>query len=199
LFRSPAVLLDRADLLERKGNGRQSGWPKHGWRRVLFHRRESASHAATGAARRSPSFDSAAAHSDVEVLIRSDDALATLNARLTERFGAVLARHEAGRQVPGKPLKLCAPVSRMPICAPRENCWPNGFCKNLNIVVRFACGGNPANEVTAYLCDTERPSVRLAYGDGINTGTHSRTASGGLYDASLGRYAWSKGEQAAFV
>ena len=38
----------------------------------------------------------------------------------------------------------------------------------------FACDGNPANEIAAYFYDTELPSVRLEYGDTIDTGADTR-------------------------
>ena len=66
-------------------------------------------------------------------------------------------------------------------------------------VVTYACDGNPANEVAVFFFATERPSIRIEYGDSIDTGTLSRVASGSRYDASFGRFFWEHGGEATFA
>lgn len=167
----------------------------------------------------SPSFDCTAAQSSAEKLICADVDLAVLDLRLDARFAAALARAEgldAGADEAAATLRA---YQRGWILG-RDECWKadnlRGCVEDAYLrregelvaewlleeptsVASYACDGNPANEVTAYFFNTERPSIRLEYGDSIDTGSLVPTASGTRYEASFGRYFWTKGEEATFV
>ena len=166
-----------------------------------------------------PSFDCAKADSEAEELVCSDPKLAALDRRLAERYAAALAVAEgldAGADSAVADLK----ATQRGWIGGRNECWKAddkracveaayltregelvaGFMLEAPTgTARWMCGGNPANELYAAFFDTELPSVRLEYGDSIDTGSLSRTGSGSRYDASFGRYIWMKGDEATFV
>ncbi|GGL56248.1 MliC family protein [Wenxinia marina] len=61
-------------------------------------------------------------------------------------------------------------------------------------IATYACDG--AAEITAYFFDTPLPSVRLEYGDRLDTGSLVPAGSGARYEASFGTYLWIRGEEA---
>ena len=166
-----------------------------------------------------PSFDCSRAGSEAEELVCSDPELAALDRRLAERYAAALAAAEAldaGADAAVADLKS---MQRGWIGG-RDDCWKaddKRACVELAYLrregelvagflleaptgsARWMCGGNPANDLYAAFFDTELPSVRLEYGDSIDTGSLVRTGSGSRYDASFGRYIWMKGDDATFV
>ena len=166
-----------------------------------------------------PSFDCQKASSSAEELICADDKLASLDRRLAKKFSAALEAAksmDAGSEAAVKELR----AFQRGWIKGRDDCWKADDLKACvtdaylqregqlvtqwmlqepALVVSFACDGNPANEVTAMFFDTELPSVRLEYGDSIDSGSLVRTASGSRYNASFGRFLWIKGEEATFV
>lgn len=61
-------------------------------------------------------------------------------------------------------------------------------------ITTWSCAGN--SEIVAYLFDTDPPYARLEYGDRVDTGLLTPTASGSRYEASLGTWLWIKGDEA---
>lgn len=159
-----------------------------------------------------PSFDCAKAASVAEEAICADPALAALDQRLAERFAAAM-------EVAGPDAAALRTEQRGWIKG-RDDCWKAddiGDCIEEAYLVRegqlvalwlldepmsvqaWSCAGNPANEVTAYYFDLERPAMRLEYGDTIDAGTLMRSASGARYAASFGREFWEHGGKATFT
>ena len=132
----------------------------------------------------SPSFDCAKANSAAEELICAEDALAQLDARMAQTYAQALtaAMDDAdtlratqrgwikGRDDCWKANDLRTCVSDAYLLREAE-LVAKWMLQPPLAVASYACNGNPANEVTAYFYDTERPGVRLEYGDSIRTGT----------------------------
>lgn len=166
-----------------------------------------------------PSFDCAKAEGEAEELVCGDAALAALDRRLAERYAAALATAEgldAGAQAAVDELRAtqrgwiggrneCWKADDARACVEEEYLRREGelvaryMLEEPSSKARWMCEDNPANELYTDFFDTELPSVRLEYGDGIDTGSLVRTGSGSRYDASFGRFIWMKGEEAQFV
>ena len=167
----------------------------------------------------SPSFDCTAAQSSAEKLICADADLAGLDLRLNERFAAALARAQSLDAGADEAAATLRAYQRGWISG-RDECWKADDLRTCvkdaylrregqlvaewllevpTSIVSYSCNGNPANEFTAYFFDTQLPSVRLEYGDSIDTGSLVPSASGARYSASFGRSIWTKGDQASFV
>jgi uncharacterized protein len=174
---------------------------------------------ATPAAAASPSFDCANADGDVETLVCSDDALAALDRRLADRFADAVATVrglDAGSEAALDELRA---VQRGWVKG-RNDCWKAAdvracvadayLSREGELVARYIL--EPPTDVTSWICDdgpayevvvstfaTERPSIRIEVGDSVDTGTLVPMASGTRYDASFGRFFWSKGGSAMFA
>lgn len=166
-----------------------------------------------------PSFDCQKAASEAEELICADDKLSALDRRLADTYAQAVRALEDIETGSKETLDTLRATQRGWIKG-RDECWKSQDLRACVMasylsregelvaswmlqepasVATFACDGNRANEVTAFFFDTEQPSVRLEYGDSIDTGSQARTASGSRYDASFGRFLWIKGDEAIFV
>jgi uncharacterized protein len=164
-----------------------------------------------------PSFDCLKAATNAEELVCSDAALAALDRRLAKRFAEAIEMVTSLDVGADEALETLRATQRGWIKG-RDECWKADdlracvetayLMRENELVARwmlqepaaitfFVCDGNPANEISAYFYDTQLPSVRLEYGDSIDTGSLTRTASGSRYDASYGRFIWIKGGEAA--
>lgn len=167
----------------------------------------------------SPSFDCAKAQSDAEALICEDDALATLDRRLADRFDAALQSAQAldsGAQAAVAELR----AYQRGWIAGRNDCWKADdlracvetayLTREGELVARYGleapsaaatyvCEGNPANEVTLSFYDTELPSARIEYGDEVGTASLAPSGSGSRYEGANGRSLWLKGDDLRFV
>ncbi|MEO0760602.1 MAG: MliC family protein [Pseudomonadota bacterium] len=163
-----------------------------------------------------PSFDCARASSSAEELVCEDAALAALDQRLAARFGAALAAAEGLDAGAGEAVATLRAMQRGWIKG-RDDCWKavdlricvedayltregelvaGWMLEAPTAVVAYACADNPADEVVAHFFATERPSVRLEYGDSIETGVLVPAASGSRYAAGFGRGLWVRGDEA---
>jgi uncharacterized protein len=166
-----------------------------------------------------PSFDCARAESAAEKFVCGDAALAGLDRRLSEVFSAAVSVAEgldAGADEAAGTLKA---MQRGWIKG-RDECWKASderACVETAYLTREAelvatwmleepfaeaawqCEGNPANEVYVMYFDTELPSIRVEYGDGIEAMWQTPAGSGARYDGSFGRYFWEHQGEAAFV
>ena len=166
-----------------------------------------------------PSFDCSKAQSSAEELICADDKLASLDRRLAQRFGAALETVQSldvGSEDAEKTLR----ATQRGWIKGRDECWKADNLRDCVMsayltrenelvtrwmlqspasTVSYFCDGNRANEITAMFFDTELPSVRLEYGDSIDSGSLVRTASGSRYEATFGRSIWIKGSEAIVV
>ncbi|MFG1320090.1 MliC family protein [Xanthobacter autotrophicus] len=174
---------------------------------------------APAAAKDQPSFDCRAASAEAEQIVCADAALMALDQRLARRYAAALAiveKLDSGSKEAVATLRAtqrgwisgrndCWKAQDKPACVKQEYLRREGdlvaryILEKPNAIASFACEGNPANEVTVYFFDTQQPSVRLEYGDAIDTGALALSASGARYDASFGRLLWIKGNEATFV
>ena len=166
-----------------------------------------------------PSFDCSKAESSAEELICADDKLAALDRRLAKRYGAALDVADAMDAGADEAVKAIRATQRGWIKG-RDDCWKADDLRDCVMasyltrenelvtqwmlqepaaVVSYYCEGNRANEIYAMFFDTELPSVRLEYGDSIDSGSLERTASGSRYEASQGRSIWIKGTEALVV
>jgi len=166
-----------------------------------------------------PSFDCSKATSGAEKLVCADPALAQLDQRLAERYKA--ARAITGGLDTGQAdaLNTLRTTQRGWIKG-RDDCWKADdleacvkasyltregdlvaywMLETPTSVVSYTCEDNPANEVTAFFFDTELPSLRLEYGDGIKTGSLVPSASGAKYATGFGGQFWTKGDSAQFA
>ncbi|MCB1492110.1 MAG: hypothetical protein KDJ77_09995 [Rhodobiaceae bacterium] len=152
-----------------------------------------------------PSFDCAKAGSTAEKLICSEPGLAKLDRLLAARFAAavdVVKHLDAGAKDAERELR----AYQRGWVKGRDDCWKADDPKACveaeylrregDLVARYMldkpqsvtawqCDGNPANEIVTYLFDTTQPSVRIEYGDTIDTGSLTDAAR---YDASFGRW-----------
>lgn len=165
-----------------------------------------------------PSFDCLKAESSAEELICADDRLAALDRRLATRFAGAVKAADA-LDSGGAAARDTLRATQRGWIKGRDECWKADDLRDCVMhayltrenelvtqwllqapasVASFYCNDNRANEITAYFFDTELPSVRLEYGDTVESGSLTRTASGSRYDAGSGRYIWLKGD-AAFV
>ena len=166
-----------------------------------------------------PSFDCAKAESSAEELVCADDKLAALDRRLAQRYAAATeaaAGLDAGADEAVRNLR----ATQRGWIKGRDDCWKADDLRDCvmsaylirenqlvtqwilqepGAVARFYCNDNRANEITAFFFDTELPSVRLEYGDSVDSGSLTRTASGSRYDASFGRSIWIKGGEATVI
>jgi uncharacterized protein len=164
-----------------------------------------------------PSFDCLKAATNAEELVCADAALAAIDRRLAKRFADAVDMVTSLDVGADEALETLRATQRGWIKG-RDECWKADdlracvetayLMRENELVARwmlqepasitfFVCDGNPANEIAAYFYDTELPSVRLEYGDSIDIGSLTRTASGSRYDASYGRFIWIKGDEAA--
>lgn len=172
----------------------------------------------SGPATSTPSFDCSRASSDVESLICNDAALAALDLRLAERYRQSLAAIDAldaGRDSARNETRAmqrgwikgrddCWKAEDMRACVEAAYLTRDGELTALWVLqdpvttAAYMCDGNPANEVVVFYFDTELPSIRLEYGDGIKTGFSVPAASGAKYAIAFGGTFWSKGDEAIF-
>lgn len=166
-----------------------------------------------------PSFDCLKASTSAEELVCADKKLSALDRRLAKRFAAAMATAKAQDAGSEDAIKFLRATQRGWIKG-RDDCWKSDDlhrCVMDNYLLRegelvagwmlqepasavtYTCDGNPANEITALFFDTELPSVRLEYGDSIETGSNVPTASGSKYAARFGRSIWTKGDNATVV
>ena len=167
----------------------------------------------------SPSFDCAQASSNAEQAICNDDSLATLDRRLNDRYRAAMAvarNLDAGSQEAVETLR----TTQRGWIKGRDDCWKADdlkACITETYLIRetelvaywllekplainsFTCEGNPANEVYVYFFDTERPGIRLEYGDSLRTGWRVSAGSGSKYATPFGGSFWQKGDEARFI
>lgn len=165
-----------------------------------------------------PSFDCAKAESSAEKLICGDPDLAALDRVVAERFDhalQVIRDLDTGAEAAEKELR----AYQRGWVSGRDECWKSDDLRSCvedaylrregelvatwlldkpTAVVSWMCENNPANEVVTYFFDTMLPSIRIEYGDTIDTGSLTRTASGSRYDASFGRFFWEHGGEATF-
>ena len=175
--------------------------------------------AGAAAAQDGPSFDCSRAESSAEELVCGDAALAEIDRRLAEVYGAALAAAEgldAGAAEAAGTLKA---MQRGWIKG-RDECWKAAdlracvetsyLTREAELVAtwmlqapfaqaRWVCEGNPANEVYVTYYDTPLPALRVEYGDAIDAMHLSLAASGARYEGSFGRSFWEKGGEAMFV
>jgi uncharacterized protein len=171
------------------------------------------------AADRGPAFDCAKAAGWAEELICEDADLAALDRRLADRYATALEAAESldvGAAAAADELH----ATQRGWIAGRDECWKSDdlrACVEDAYLSRegelvalwlldepvaktfWACGDNPANEVAVWFFDTERPAVRIEYGDGVEAGTRATSASGTRYAARFGREFWEKGTEALFT
>ncbi|WP_428688087.1 MliC family protein [Roseibium sp.] len=165
-----------------------------------------------------PAFDCSKAESQIETLICEDADLAALDRLINARFEEAVAsirKLDAGAEEAEKSLR----AYQRGWIKGRNDCWKADTPKTCvelayqrregelvaqNMLekpvgmARWQCGGNPANEVYTFFFDTELPSIRIEYGDTIDTGSLAPSGSGSRYEASFGRSFWSKGNEAVF-
>ena len=165
-----------------------------------------------------PSFDCAKGTSEVERLICADEALAILDLRLSETYKSAVAAAKGLDSDPDEALSNLRATQRGWIKG-RDACWKAQDLRGCveasyllregalvafwmlqkpGTVMTYICEDNPANEVTVYFFDTELPSVRLEYGDGIKTGALVSSASGARYSIDFGGLFWTKADSAQF-
>ncbi len=166
-----------------------------------------------------PSFDCSAAQSKAEQMVCADPKLAALDRRLSEVYSAAtdaLDRLDSGSE---QALNELHALQRGWIKG-RDDCWKakdaracveaaylrregelvaRYMLRKPTSTVSFFCDGNRANEVTVFFFDTAQPSVRIEYGDSIDTGALVPAGSGARYEASFGRSISIKGDDATFV
>jgi uncharacterized protein YecT (DUF1311 family) len=166
-----------------------------------------------------PSFDCAGASGNAETLVCSDAELAALDRRLAEVYGMALSAAEgldAGSAEASATLK----AMQRGWIAGRDECWKADdarACVAAAYLQREAelvatwilrepyteaawiCGGNPANEVFVMYFETELPSIRVEYGDGVAPMWQVRAASGARYDGPFGLMFWEHQGAASFV
>jgi uncharacterized protein YecT (DUF1311 family) len=166
-----------------------------------------------------PAFDCAKAESSAEELICEDAGLAALDRRLADRYAAALDAAEAldaGAEAAADELR----ATQRGWIKGRDECWKSDdlrACVEDAYLSRegelvalwlleeptartfWTCESNPANEVAVWFFDTERPSIRIEYGDSIDAGTLAPAASGARYAASFGREFWEKGGESLFT
>ena len=171
-----------------------------------------------GAASADPSFDCAKASSSDEDLICAEQGLARLDRRMADRYRDALDRAaalDAGANTTRDGLK----ASQRGWIKGRDDCWKaddmarciedsyhmreaelvaKWMLEEPAAVVAFSCEANPANEVTVYFFSTERPSIRLEYGDSIRAGWLVRAGSGSKYATPFGGFFWQKGDEPLF-
>lgn len=162
-----------------------------------------------------PSFDCARAEGSVQTLICADAELAAHDRRLARRYADAL---DLLRSLPDmRPPTAVLKATQRGWIKGRDDCWKAEdlracvedayLTRDAQLVAtymllkptswtRWACGGNPAQEVVAFTYDSARPSIRLEYGDSIDAGVQVPAASGTRYAASFGRSFWIKGETA---
>jgi len=165
-----------------------------------------------------PSFDCGKADGSVEELICAHADLAALDQRMSRTYQNALKAAEAldaGAEDAAAELRA---MQRGWIKG-RNDCWKADDLKSCVesayldregalvaawllqpavAIVSYTCEDNPANEVTAFFFDTQKPSIRVEYGDGIKTGTLQPAASGSNYSLAFGGSFWSKGSEAIF-
>ena len=166
-----------------------------------------------------PSFDCAAATSEAERLVCTDPDLATLDLRLAERHAAALAGAQSLDVSPDAAVaeieaERRAWVEARDACPSGEAlrpCVEDAYLRREGHLVaqwmleaprataEFVCDGNPANSVWIGYYDTELPSIRIEYGDSVETATLSPAGSGSRYDTASGRFFWQKGDAAIFA
>lgn len=166
-----------------------------------------------------PSFVCVEAAPEAERIVCGDPALAALDRRVAARAAAALAAVKGlGAGAPEALAVLratergwiagrdaCAQDADKVACVKQEYLRREGalvaryMLEKPASAATFACDGDPANAVKVYVFKTELPSVRLEYGDKVDTGAEVPAASGTRYEASLGRSIWIRDEAATFV
>lgn len=165
-----------------------------------------------------PSFDCQKAGSDAEELICADASLSQLDQRLAQTYEQAVSAAEnldAGADAALENLR----ASQRGWIKGRDECWKaedlrscvetaylmregelvsTWILQEPAAITAYSCENNPANEVTAYFFDTELPSIRLEYGDGIKTGSLVPSASGAKYMIAFGGIFWTKQDSAQF-
>ena len=171
-----------------------------------------------GLASAQPAFDCAHSSSAVEDLICGNPDLSALDRRLADRYAAALwqARAvDAGAEAAQRTLR----AEQRGWIKGRNDCWKAedmAACVADSYLMReaelvalwmleeprairnYSCEGSPASEVTVHFFDTERPAIRVEYGDGIRAGWRVPAGSGGKYETTFGGSFWEKGDEALF-
>jgi uncharacterized protein len=173
--------------------------------------------AASAARAEGPSFDCAKAGTAAETLVCGDAELAALDRRVAAVYRDALEATEgmADRAEAKAGLK----AEQRGWIKGRDECWKaedlracveDAYLRREgelvatwmlmapDAIVFWTCQNNPANELVTYFYPTALPSIRIEYGDSIDAGVLTRTASGSKYAASHGRSVWIKGESAFF-
>lgn len=166
-----------------------------------------------------PSFECSKAASEAEALICADAALAALDRRLAERYGAALTAIDAMDAGDAQAVKDLKATQRGWIKG-RDDCWKaedlracvedsylireaelvaTWMLEEPSLVTIYACEDNPANEVAVFFFDTERPAARIEYGDGIKPAWQVPSASGSKFAMAFGGSFWAKGSEALFA
>lgn len=158
-------------------------------------------------------------------MICTDAELAALDLRLNKYFSTALARAEKLDAGSDEAVATLKAYQRGWISG-RDECWKaddrracvedaylrregqlvaEWLIEEPTTIVSYTCNENPANEVTAYFFATIRPSVRLEYGDSIDTASVVPSESGTRYEASFGHqlsvndngatFVWAGGEE----
>lgn len=163
-----------------------------------------------------PSFECTQADSAAETLICADDTLARLDRRMAERYASaqdvIIALDSDGTQA----LQTLKATQRGWIKS-RNECWKSDdlrtcvtdayLTREAELVATwmleepthmrtYTCEDNPAHEVTVFFFATERPSIRLEYGDRIWSAWQVPAESGSKYTMPFGGFFWSKGDDA---
>lgn len=172
----------------------------------------------TGSLQAQPSFDCARAGSKAEEMICADPDLAALDRRMADRYAAaraVVAGLDSGSVEADGTLR----ASQRGWIRGRDECWKAGdvrgciedayLIREVELVAMwlleppvgiatFICDEMPAKAVAVFFFATERPGIRVEYGDGIRAGWLVPAASGSKYETSFGGSFWQKGSDALF-
>lgn len=163
-----------------------------------------------------PSFECAQADSAAETLICTDESLATLDRRMADRYASAQDAVNALSSGATQALQILKATQRGWIKG-RNACWKSVdlhacvvdayLTRDAELVATwmleepfqvrsYSCEDNPAHEVVVFFFATDRPSLRLEYGDQVHTAWQVPAASGSKYAMQFGGLFWSKGDDA---
>lgn len=172
---------------------------------------------ASGPAFAAPSFDCTKAESRAEELVCSDDALAEIDVRLTDRFAAALdtiRSMDVGATAAEDTLR----ATQRGWIKGRDDCWKADdlrACVEASYLMReaelvafwmletpgstaFWTCSTPADEIVTLFFDTQLPALRFEIGDRVSTASLVRSASGSRYAGDFGEEIWIKGDEALY-